>query len=297
LCIVPPIVLLHIARGEGIDNLSIVAQHLHDPEENVFAELSVRRGSSWQYELQQLRLWNMRLREEVKTLEKEVKAYEGREGTPGEVVEPLMGSNNEGNATTIAGNTFTPPQYVSLDNNVSASRADQDAYRYDAQHETEQHVNYTTAPERYAADGGAVYEGLELAPGMGMGMGMDVGLETEMGGMARDASAASSYGLAQNHLEHLPSFHVPHGHHQHTQHAQHGRLTGQAHVQTQTQAQTYKIKLKFKRKVGCMRRSPSTRMYIRPRDCSMRSGRRRTTTTVTIYTTSTRRFSGRVGPM
>ncbi|KAG6899868.1 hypothetical protein C0993_006021 [Termitomyces sp. T159_Od127] len=239
LCIAPPTVLLHIARGEGIDNLSIVEeQHLHDPEENVFAELDVRRGSSWQYELQQLRFRNMRLREEVKALEKEVKAYEGQEGTPGEVVEPLMGSKNEGNATTIAGNSYPPPQYESLDINVSASRADQDAYRYDAQHETEQHVNYTTALERYTSDGGAVYEGLELALGMGMGMGMDVGLETEMVGMGMDASV-SAYGLAQNHPEHRSSFHVPHGHHQHTQHAQHGRLTGQAHMQAQTQAQTH----------------------------------------------------------
>ncbi|KAG5640644.1 hypothetical protein DXG03_007693 [Asterophora parasitica] len=44
----------------------------HPPTANVFAELEVSRGSSWQYELQQLRFANLRLEEEVEALEAEL---------------------------------------------------------------------------------------------------------------------------------------------------------------------------------------------------------------------------------
>ncbi|KAG5634759.1 hypothetical protein H0H81_000882 [Sphagnurus paluster] len=56
---------------------SVVA---HPLEENIFSELEVSRGSSWQYELQQLRFANRRLQEEVQTLEAEVQAYERANG-------------------------------------------------------------------------------------------------------------------------------------------------------------------------------------------------------------------------
>lgn len=45
---------------------------VHAPEESVFAELATARGSSWQYELQQLKYANRRLEEEVAALEAEV---------------------------------------------------------------------------------------------------------------------------------------------------------------------------------------------------------------------------------
>ncbi|KAG6876443.1 hypothetical protein C0992_012943 [Termitomyces sp. T32_za158] len=87
LSIAPPVILLHVALGETIDDLPEAdEQPLYDPDENVFAELEVRRGSSWQYELQQLRFRNVRLREEVRALEKEVAAHEAREETPCEEV-------------------------------------------------------------------------------------------------------------------------------------------------------------------------------------------------------------------
>ncbi|KAG6818674.1 hypothetical protein H0H93_002899, partial [Arthromyces matolae] len=77
--IAKPVVLLQIARGEGIDLLNRDDtqehhhhDHDHDDEENFFEELEVRRGSSWQYALQQLRFQNSRLREEVQGLEKEL---------------------------------------------------------------------------------------------------------------------------------------------------------------------------------------------------------------------------------
>ncbi|KAG6914901.1 hypothetical protein DXG01_014640 [Tephrocybe rancida] len=71
--VVPPVVLLHLCLAPP----SSLQAHEHeegyrgtnDPTENIFAELEVRRGSSWQYELQQLRFANARLGEEVRGLE------------------------------------------------------------------------------------------------------------------------------------------------------------------------------------------------------------------------------------
>lgn len=43
----------------------------HQPSANVFEELDTTRGTSWQYELQQLRLANIRMREEIENLSQE----------------------------------------------------------------------------------------------------------------------------------------------------------------------------------------------------------------------------------
>ncbi|KAF8068585.1 hypothetical protein FPV67DRAFT_1370969, partial [Lyophyllum atratum] len=49
---------------------------VHPLDANIFAELEVSRGSSWQYELQQLRFANRRLKEEVAELERELEQQE-----------------------------------------------------------------------------------------------------------------------------------------------------------------------------------------------------------------------------
>ncbi|KAG5720874.1 White collar 1 protein [Termitomyces sp. T112] len=243
--IAPPIVLLHVARGEGIDDLSGAGEEqylqLHHPEENVFAELDVRRGSSWQYELQQMRFRNTRLREEVRALERELKAFEGGqagggedgEGREGAVAEPAsdVTPGTRMMAMKTSGNPY-PPHYASPDISVGGSEQE---FGYGMHPHTQTvtqqtHANYTTALARYAAtDEDAAYDGLQMGLGVGMDMGMGIGGGMNMGEMGMDGSA-SSYGLSQsqNQVDHRSSFNVPHNSNQH-HHAQ--------QLPTQTQAQ------------------------------------------------------------
>ncbi|KAG5640718.1 hypothetical protein DXG03_007432 [Asterophora parasitica] len=68
-----------IAQIRLLDAATLTARKpgiAHPSTENVFAELEVARGSSWQYELQQLRFENMRLEQEVEALEAEVVEYQ-----------------------------------------------------------------------------------------------------------------------------------------------------------------------------------------------------------------------------
>ncbi|KAG6852676.1 hypothetical protein C0991_009999 [Blastosporella zonata] len=67
----------HQYHEHNTENESGSVAPWHDPSTNIFAELEVSRGSSWQYELQQLRFVNLRLREEVKRLGREVALVEG----------------------------------------------------------------------------------------------------------------------------------------------------------------------------------------------------------------------------
>lgn len=73
-----------------------VAKLLVDPEANMFEELEISRGSSWQYELQQLKYANQRLKDDIKVLEAAMKGN-GIASTPGSVA-PSVGPSVTGSA-------------------------------------------------------------------------------------------------------------------------------------------------------------------------------------------------------
>ncbi|KAG6900459.1 hypothetical protein C0995_003658 [Termitomyces sp. Mi166 len=228
--IAPPIVLLHVARGEGIDNLSSgdPEQRLHDPDENVFAELEVRRGSSWQYELQQLRFRNMRLREEVKALEREVRTFEGREAEEGDQAREVTVESTTARTTT--GNPYPSPHYspdVSSVSSVNVERLEGNAFGYEVQSQPQTpeeqgqgqtHANYTAALEQYPdGSGGSTYEGLEMALGVGMGVGMGMGNTMNMGTSRMDMAPASSASSSSYELQ-TQVDHLTHNQHHQRQH-------------------------------------------------------------------------------
>ncbi|KAG5337041.1 hypothetical protein C0989_011045 [Termitomyces sp. Mn162] len=238
--IAPPIVLLHVARGEGIDDLSGAGEQqylqLHHPEENVFAELEVWRRTSWQYELQQMRLRNKKLREEVRALERDLRVFEGRQAgsgvEPASYVTRMIAMKTSGNlyplhygthtqthanlsdatpgtrmiAMKTSGNPYAVPD-------ISVGGSEQE-FGYGMYPHTQIMTQQTHANRYAATDEDAAYDGLQV--------GMDMGIGMSMGEMGMDGSA-SSYGL-----DHRSSFHVPYSGKQHY-HAQ--------QLPTQTQPQ------------------------------------------------------------
>ncbi|GLB45102.1 putative PAS domain containing protein [Lyophyllum shimeji] len=150
--VAPPPVLVQIrplddaASSSGVDTLSNGGTSpavTYPLDANVFEELEVSRGSSWQYELQQLRFANRRLKEEVEALEAEVAQQEKLEDAAGTQQEPSSSSATigfEDPATAgmgISDNVY-PDMSLELGMNIGGV----------------EHTNYTVALERYAAAAG-----------------------------------------------------------------------------------------------------------------------------------------------
>nr|BAD99145.1 hypothetical protein [Coprinopsis cinerea] len=72
-----------------------------DPGANMFEELEVSRGSSWQYELQQLKFANQRLRDDIKMLEAAVRAHKGRKN--------LGKAMSSSSSSTSGSSSVSPP--------------------------------------------------------------------------------------------------------------------------------------------------------------------------------------------
>ncbi|GLB43253.1 putative PAS domain containing protein [Lyophyllum shimeji] len=146
---------------------------MHAPDANIFADFEVSRGSSWQYELQQLRFANRRLREEVEVLEAEVAEQDkDKEKLPvvqSDAQEPASSSSLSLAEATAAAAVVIPAPTLSSSSSAPAP------------------VPMGFADIASAGMGtGDVYPemalGMGMSTGTGTGMGVGVGMSMSMGG-------------------------------------------------------------------------------------------------------------------
>lgn len=78
----------HAAPATNVADATLARPVVHPPSSNVFEELETTRGTSWQYELHQLRLVNRRLKEDITAVRAKVAGMPKTKGKKRKVADP-----------------------------------------------------------------------------------------------------------------------------------------------------------------------------------------------------------------